>query len=231
MSVGLVAIDGPAASGKTTVGRLLAERLGYLMLDTGVMYRAVTWAALQAGVDVYNEAGVSALAQRMRLEIVPEQHHADGRAYTVLLDGVDITWGLRAPEVDGNVSQVSKYTAVRQAMVQQQRAIATQGNVVMVGRDIGTVVLPSAPLKLYITASAEERARRRLRDRLQQGNADSEYETLLADIRRRDEIDSNRAHSPLKPAADALLIDSSDKTVEEIVAYILTLPQLVAVIS
>jgi CMP/dCMP kinase len=132
--------------------------------------------------------------------------------------------------VDGNVSQVSKYTAVRQAMVQQQRDIAAQGNVVMVGRDIGTVVLPSAPLKLYITASAEERARRRLRDRLQQGNADSEYETLLADIHRRDEIDSNRAHSPLKPAADALLIDSSDKTVEEIVAYILTLPQLLAVV-
>lgn len=223
-----IAIDGPAASGKTTVGKMLAQRLGYLILDTGCMYRAVTLAALRAGVDVQNATAVSQLAQNITLEIKPVQNHPDGRAYTLLLDGEDVTWGIRAPEVDENVSYVSKHAAVRTEMVRQQRTIGQQGDVVMVGRDIGTVVLPDAPLKLYITATAEERARRRLRDRLAQGNDDSDYDTILADIKRRDEIDSNRTHSPLKPADDAILIDSSDHTAEEILAQILALQEALA---
>ncbi len=224
----VIAIDGPAASGKTTVGKMLAQRLGYLILDTGCMYRAVTLAALRAGVNVHDDTAVSQLAHQIDLEIQPAQNHADGRAYTLLLDGEDVTWDIRSPEVDANVSYISKYAAVRHEMVRQQRAISEQGDVVMVGRDIGTVVLPDAPLKLYITATAEERARRRLRDRQDQGNYESGYEVILADIKRRDELDSNRAHSPLKPAADAIMIDSSDHTAEEILAQILALQEALA---
>ncbi|MCA9979754.1 MAG: (d)CMP kinase [Anaerolineales bacterium] len=225
MPANLIAIDGPAASGKTTVGKMLAQRLGYLILDTGCMYRALTLAALKRGVDVHDETAVSQLARDINLEVVPVGEHQDGRAYTVLLDGEDVTWDIRAPEVDANVSQVSKYAAVRQEMVAQQRAIGQRGRVVMVGRDIGTVVLPDAPLKLYITATPEERARRRLRDRQAQGNGNSEYEAILADIKRRDRIDSNRTHSPLKPAVDAILIDSSDHTAVEILNQILALQE------
>lgn len=224
----VIAIDGPAASGKTTVGKMLAQRLGYLFLDTGCMYRAVTLAALRAGVNVHDDTAVSQLAGEIILEIQPAQNHPDGRAYTLLLDGEDVTWDIRSPEVDTNVSHVSKYATVRHEMVRQQRAISEQGDVVMVGRDIGTVVLPDAPLKLYITATAEERARRRLRDRQDQGNHESGYETILVDIKRRDDIDSNRAHSPLKPAADAIMIDSSDHTAEEILAQILALQEALA---
>ena len=162
--ISLIAIDGPAASGKSTVGRLLAERLQYLYLDTGCMYRAVTWAALQREIDLADETAVTQLAQDIQIDILPVEAERDGRHYTVLVDGQDITWQLRSPQVDANVSLVSSYLGVRQEMVQRQRAFGNRGAVVMVGRDIGTVVMPDAPLKLFITASAEERARRRSRD-------------------------------------------------------------------
>ncbi|MCA9955205.1 MAG: (d)CMP kinase [Ardenticatenaceae bacterium] len=222
--ISLIAIDGPAASGKSTVGRLLAEKLHFLYLDTGCMYRAVTWAALQHKIDLGDETAVTHLARDIQIEIFPENGEADGRHYTVHVDGQDITWALRTPAVDANVSQVSSYLGVRQEMVKRQRAFGERGAVVMVGRDIGTVVMPDAPLKLYITASAEERARRRTRDRSDQGHT-ADYDRILADVLRRDDIDSNREHSPLRPAADAILIDSTEQPPTMIVNAILDMIQ------
>ena len=220
--ISLIAIDGPAASGKSTVGRLLAEKLNYLYLDTGCMYRAVTWAALQHELDLAAETAVTQLAHNIQIDILPVEEKADGRHYTVLVNGQDITWQLRDPAVDANVSLVSSYLGVRQEMVRRQRAFGTRGAVVMVGRDIGTVVMPEAPLKLFITASAEERARRRTRDRQSQGH-NADYDHILADVQRRDNIDSNREHSPLRPAADAIRIDSTDQPPADIVNTILTM--------
>lgn len=216
MTTTTIAMDGPAASGKSTVGRLLAEKLNYVMLDTGFMYRAVTLAALNAGLNLEDETAVTQLAATLNLDVLPAAGHADGRHYTALLNGADVTWALRTPEIDANVSLVSSYQGVRQEMVRRQREMGERGGVVMVGRDIGTVVMPDAPLKLYITASAEERARRRWRDRQAQGHPDS-FEAILADVKRRDAFDSGRQHSPLKPAADALIIDTTGLTPEEIV--------------
>ena len=205
-----ITIDGPAASGKTTIGYQLAEKLGYIFLDTGVMYRAVTLAALNQGVDPHNQPAVIAVAQTLDFKIDPEKGHADGRHYTVMVNGEDATWALRSAGVNKNVSAVSAYPAVREQMVRLQRAFAEGTNVVMVGRDIGTVVLPHAPVKIYLDASAEVRAARRMGDH-QNRNADTvAFEKILADIVRRDEIDSGREHSPRKPAADAVVIDTSD---------------------
>ena len=220
----VVAMDGPAASGKSTVAQLVAEQLNYLFLDTGCMYRAATLAALNAGIDVLDETAVTQLAQQLKLDILPAAHEKDGRHYTVLLNQKDVTWDIRSPEVDKNVSQVSSYLGVRQEMVQRQREFGKRGNVIMVGRDIGTVVMPNAPLKLYITASAEERARRRWHDRQEQGHADT-YETILADVERRDKIDSNRQHSPLRPAEDAIIIDTTSTAVTDIIQNIVHLIQ------
>jgi CMP/dCMP kinase len=217
-----IAIDGPAASGKTTVGKMLAEALGYLLLDTGSMYRAATLAALMKGVDPTDEAAVAAIAHQLNLSIQAGSGERDGRLYTVLLDGHDVTWELRTPAVDANVSQVSAYAEVRRVLVQQQREIARRHPVVMVGRDIGTVVLPDAELKLYISASAEERAGRRYRERQSQGMA-SDYDDILADVIRRDQFDGSRLHSPMRPAADAILIDSTGRSPEAILEAILAL--------
>jgi cytidylate kinase len=221
-NINVIAVDGPAASGKSTISQQLAARLGFLFLDTGSMYRAVTLAVLQQGVDVLDETAVTQLAQQMNMEMQAENGEDDGRHYTVLLDGQDVTWAIRTPAVEANVSQVSSYLGVRQEMVRRQREVGKRGRVVMVGRDIGTVVMPEAPLKLYVIATAEERARRRWQDRQQQGFHD-DYNTILADVERRDLIDSNRQHSPLRPAADALIIDTTDRPVGEIVAEIVQL--------
>ena len=156
----IIAIDGPAASGKSTLGRRLADSLGYLFFDTGVMYRAVTWSAIQRGLEISDEAAVTSLAETVQIDVRPPSKE-DGRACDVLLDGVDITWETRRPEVEANVSPVSAYSGVRQALAAKQRRIGLRGQVVMVGRDIGTVVLPEADLKIYLDASAEQRALRR----------------------------------------------------------------------
>ncbi len=156
----IIAIDGPAASGKSTLGRRLAEALGYLFLDTGVMYRAVTWAVLQRGVDPRDEAAVTEVAENSLIDVRPASK-ADGRTSDVIVGGQDITWDTRRPEVEANVSAVSAYRGVRRAMGDQQRRIGQAGHVVMVGRDIGTVVMPDADLKIYLDASLPERARRR----------------------------------------------------------------------
>ena len=216
----VIAIDGPAASGKSTIGFMLARRLGYLYLDTGSMYRALTLAAIHRGISVDDEAGLTSLALTLDLEVLPLRGETDGRQYTVLINGQDVTWDLRLPEVDAAVSQVSTYALVRAEMVRRQRETARRGRVVMVGRDIGTVVMPDAPLKLYITASAAERARRRLIDRHRQGH-DDDYEAILADVIRRDQIDSSRQHSPLRPAADSVVIDTTNQPAEAVLDGIL----------
>jgi cytidylate kinase len=217
-----ITIDGPAASGKSTIGELLARHLDYLYFDTGVMYRAVTWAALSNGISIEDEAAVTALAERLRIDVVPAVvddgcDPVDGRQYTVLADGVDVTWEIRTPAVDAHVSPVSAYPGVRRAMVAQQRRVAASGQVVMVGRDIGTVVLPDADLKLYLDASVEERARRRWRE-VQARGEEANYEVVLGSMRRRDTIDSNREASPLRVAADAVVVDTTDMSIEAVLA-------------
>jgi cytidylate kinase len=213
-----IAIDGTAASGKSTVAVYLAERLGYLYFDTGVMYRAVTLAALRAGVPVEDEAGVTALAETVLIDVKPPTV-ADGREYTVYLDGEDVTWEIRSPAVNANVSPVSAYSAVRRALTAQQRRIALAGRIVMAGRDIGTVVLPEARLKIYMDASAEERARRRLKEARARGQ-NLTYEQVLASVRQRDEIDSGRACAPLRPADDAVIINTDGLSIEEVFARV-----------
>jgi len=216
-----ITIDGPAASGKSTLGGLLAQRLGYLYFDTGVMYRAVTWAALEKGIPIDDEEAISHLAKEIVIETLPPVVD-DGRQYTVLVDGRDVTWDLRRPEVDQAVSPVSAYPGVRAALTAQQRRIGKAGRVVMVGRDIGTVVLPDADLKIYLDATVDERAKRRFRERKEQGE-DVDLEQVLLIMKRRDQIDSTRAAAPLKPAKEARLIDSTNLSIEEVLEQMLAL--------
>lgn len=214
----ILAIDGPAASGKSTLGRRLADALGYLYFDTGVMYRAVTWLVLKSGGDVNDEFGVTMLAENVLIDVRPPSK-ADGRACDVVVGRNDITWETRRPEVDANVSVVSAYRGVREALASQQRRIGLRGRVVMVGRDIGTVVLPEADLKIYLDASAEQRARRRYEEIIQRGEK-ADYEEILAGVRKRDEIDSTRSHSPLKAAQDAVIINSDRLNADEVFAKV-----------
>jgi cytidylate kinase len=217
----MITIDGPAASGKTTLGIGLAEALGYLFFDTGVMYRAVTWAALQRGVLVTDAAAVTTLAETVQIDVRPASI-ADGRCNDVLLDGEDVTWDIRRPMVDANVSPVSVYPGVRRALTLQQRRIGLRGSVVMVGRDIGTVVLPEADLKIYLDASAEERARRRYNERIQRGES-ADLEAILAGVRERDRIDSTRAVAPLCAAEDAIIIDSDNLSADQVLEKVISL--------
>lgn len=209
-----IALDGPAASGKTTIAKYLAERLGYLFFDTGVMYRAVTWLALDKGLEISDEAGITDLSEQTQIDVRPPSID-DGRDYDVLADGWDVTWQIRLPAVDANVSVVSAYPGVRSALSSQQRRIGLRGDVVLVGRDIGTVVLPEAELKIYLDASPEERARRRFLERIARGEH-VELKSILNAMIRRDEIDSNREVAPLKPADDAVIIDSDHLLIEEV---------------
>jgi cytidylate kinase len=230
LSLPIIAIDGPAASGKSTIGHMLATRLGFLYLDTGCMYRAVTLAVLLAGADPLDESLVSRLAQEIDIDVLPAGVAGDGRQYTVLLNGRDVTHDLRLPAVDAHVSVVSSYPLVREEMVRRQREFGRRGSVVMVGRDIGTVVMPDAALKLYITASAAERAARRWHDRQQQGHQ-ADYDEILADVNRRDKFDSNRAHSPLRPADDALTIDTTGRSPAALLEEIIGLVQQAGLVA
>lgn len=220
-SPSIIAIDGPAASGKSTLGKRLAEALGFLFFDTGVMYRAVTWLALQRGLDMADEAAITALAETVPIEVLPPSQ-TDGRTCDVRVLGQDITWETRRPEVDANVSVVSAYPGVRRALTAQQRRIGLRGRVVMVGRDIGTVVLPEADLKIYLDASAEERARRRYDELIARGEP-ADYDEILAKVIARDRIDSTRDLAPLKAAADALVLDSDKLNAEQVFQQALAL--------
>jgi cytidylate kinase len=209
-----IAIDGPAASGKSTLGLRLANALGYLFFDTGVMYRAVTWLALDRGVDIDDEAAVTALAEKTPIEVEPASRQ-DGRTCDVIVDGRDITWETRLPEVELNVSVVSAYPGVRAALTRQQRRIGLRGRIVMVGRDIGTVVLPEADLKIYLVATAEERARRRYEEIVARGGT-ADHEQILAKVIERDRIDTTRDIAPLRSAEDAVLLNSDQMTADEV---------------
>jgi cytidylate kinase len=216
-----ITLDGPAASGKSTLGERLANSLHFMYLDTGVMYRAVTLAVLKKNIDVNDENMVTRVAEEMDLDIQPASIK-DGRSNDVILDGNDVTWEIRLPDVEAHVSQVSAYKGVRVAMTKKQREIGNRGGIVMVGRDIGTVVLPDAEIKLYLDASVEERARRRYLELIHRGKQAS-YEHVLADLQRRDKIDSSRTIAPLKPAKDAIMVDSDQMNAEEVFQFIFNL--------
>ena len=215
----LISIDGPAASGKSTIGRLLAERLGYAFLDTGVMYRAVTWMVLKSNIDVNDEDEVARIAKNININIRAAQVK-DGRQFDVLVDGTDITWLIRQSQVNDNVSQVSTYPGVRSAFTRQQRIFGRQGKMIMVGRDIGTIVLPNADLKIYLEASVEERALRRFQELKLRGGTET-YKSVLKSMKRRDEIDSKRHLAPLIPAEDAIIIKTDGKTIQSVLEEIL----------
>jgi cytidylate kinase len=211
-----IAIDGPAASGKSTLAQSLANDLDYLYFDTGVLYRAVTYAALQQGVDVQDGESVTRLAEMAVID-VEATNGGNGTDFRVLLDGTDISGSLRTPEVDAHVSQVAAYRGVRQALNAQQRRIGMRGGVVMVGRDIGTVVLPEADLKIFLDASVEERARRRYEEAQAVGIAIS-FEEIAESIRQRDKNDAERDIAPLKPADDSTLIESDGLDIPGVLA-------------
>jgi CMP/dCMP kinase len=207
----VIAIDGPSGVGKGTVSRAIAQALGYRHVDTGAMYRAIAWLALQRALDLDDEAAVGAMAQAARVDV------ANGR---VTVDGRDVTQAIRTPDIDRAVTSVARLPAVRRILVERQRAFAGAGGVVMEGRDIGTVVFPDADVKIYLDASPEERARRRAADPAHGGGpqALSEVATALA---MRDRIDSTRAASPLTLAPDAALVDTTGVSVDQVVERVL----------
>jgi len=217
----VIAIDGPAAAGKTTVGRLIAARLGYPFLDTGAIYRAMTRTALHRGVDLSDEDALSDLAASISIDVGPPDPDSI-EPCTIFVDGEDVTRSLRQPEVEAAVSLVSRVAGVREALVRVQRDLAGRNAVVMAGRDIGTVVLPQADLKVYLDASLEERARRRHTEMLSLGMDLTEAD-VLRDLSRRDRIDSERSVSPLRPAEDAIAIDTDGLTLEEVVQRLVEL--------
>ncbi len=206
----VVAIDGPSGSGKSTVSRAVAAVLGLEVLDTGAMYRAITLAALDQGVDLTDGAALAALAARSTVDIGDR----------IVLDGRDVTAAIRGPAVTGAVSTVSAHPAVRSILVERQRSwVEAHGGGVVEGRDIGTVVFPDAPVKVFLTASADERASRRQRDEVAAARQVA-IDAVRDDLVRRDRLDSSRAASPLVVAGDALRIDTTDRTVDDVVAEI-----------
>jgi len=213
-----IAIDGPVASGKSAVGSLLAKRLGFRFLDTGAMYRAFTWLLLERGIAPQDEEAISALAGQVSMTVSTT---ADERSQ-VHVDGVEVTAFLVRPEVEANVSDVSRLSVVREAMVRIQREEAQRGEIVVVGRDIGTVVLPDADLKVYLDAPRLERARRRWEQAQLRGETVS-IASVMQELERRDAIDSGRELSPLRPAADALILQTDGLSLEQVVERILAL--------
>ncbi|MBV9359089.1 MAG: (d)CMP kinase [Chloroflexi bacterium] len=213
----VVALDGPAASGKTTVAARAADRLGFFAFDTGVLYRALTWLALDAGVDPRDEATLAELAQRWQVQVGPPSHK-DGRQADVRVNGRDVSTAIRAPEVDARVSVVSAFRSVRAALRETQRAAVRPPGTILVGRDIGTVIAPDARLKIWLAASPEQRARRRA------DQTGAPYAEVLRQMRERDRIDESRAVAPMRPADDAVVIDtdalSADEVVERVVALV-----------
>ena len=215
----MIAIDGPAASGKSSIGKMLADKLGYLFFDTGVLYRAVTWAALHQKISCSNEESLTELIAKTIIEVgSPSQK--DGRSADIIIDGQDHSADIHSQEVDSHVSEVAKHAKVRMALTTKMRQIGLSGNVVMVGRDVGTVILPEAEMKIYLEASAEERARRRYKEQTNKGEHPITYQQVLDTLLKRDYTDSHRAIAPLKAAEDALLIDTDGITQEKVICKI-----------
>lgn len=209
-----VAIDGPAAAGKSTIAKIVAKRLGFVYIDTGAMYRCVTWFALSKGLDCQDEKAVCALINQINIVLNPDE--------TVFCNNVDVTKEIRSLEVTQNVSYIASYKEVRLALVDQQRKMAENYSVVMDGRDIGTYVLPHAEVKIFQIASVQERAKRRYKENIQKGIA-CELKQIEKDLIRRDEIDSTRAFAPLRPADDSIQLDTSNMSIEEVSEAVINL--------
>ena len=210
-----IAIDGPAGSGKSTAAKETAKRLGMVYVDTGAMYRTVALACMRAGVSVSDEAAALSVLNRIDMRIEPEQG-----GQRIFLDGKDVTAEIRTPEIGKGASEVAAFRKVRERLVEIQQELARKYPVVMDGRDIGTVVLPDAELKIYLDAGVEERARRRQGELREQGKTE-ELSVVMEKIRQRDEADKTREHSPLRMANDAILLDSTGMSAEEVVQAIL----------
>ena len=205
-----IAIDGPSGAGKSTIAKLCAEKLGFLYVDTGAIYRTVGVAARNAGLNSKDEAGVSGLLPKIKINM----RHDESGLQRMLLDGIDVTDEIRLPEISIYASDVSAMPAVRAFLLEMQRYFAETNNVIMDGRDIGTVVLPDANLKLFLTAAQEERAQRRYDELLQRGTK-STFDEVLRDIQYRDKNDSTRSAAPLRPAEDAVILDTTGNTLEQ----------------
>jgi len=212
-----IAIDGPAASGKSTTARMVAKALGFLYVDTGAMYRAVTLAVLEAGIDPGDAEAISKMAEHLEID-----QTAEGAETHTHLNGRDVSLEIRLPEVTAVISQVSSHPDLRRIMVGKQRELSRKGNVVMEGRDIGTVVIPDAEIKIYMQASLDQRAKRRLLE-LETRGVETTLKEIRSEINRRDDMDANRANSPLKAAPDAIILDTSKLSIEEQVKFVLQL--------
>jgi CMP/dCMP kinase len=214
----VIAIDGPAAAGKSTVAKMVADHLDALLFDTGALYRAVAFVALRLGVPAHDEAGLTEIARASIIDIRPIST-TDGRHYDVWLNGEDVTWDLRSPDVGAIVSRVSEHPGVREALLPLQRQIAQGHRVIMVGRDIGTVVVPDAGLKIFLDATPGERARRRYEESLTRGSGET-FADVLQETLRRDSIDQDRRAAPLRAADDAIRIDTDRLSAGEVVSVI-----------
>lgn len=214
----IVAIDGPSGAGKSTIAKIVAKTVGFSCLDTGAMFRSIAVLALEKGISLDDDAALGALATENEIAFTFDDN--EERTQHVFLAGKEVTSAIRTAEVDKAVSPVSAAPSVRAALLEQQRRIGNAGNYVVEGRDIGTTVFPRAEVKIFLTASAEERARRRVSQNEARGIGSVDYEEVLADIIRRDQADSTRAVSPLRQAEDAYLLDSSDLTIDQVVEAI-----------
>ena len=228
-----IAIDGPAASGKSTVGFQVGRSLDFLFFDTGVMYRAVAWAILQEGISSADSEAVGRVAEALPISVsAPSRGESDGRQATIRIGELDVTWSIRSRRVDSIVSAVAANGKVRQELSRKQRLIGLEhgsgaggmSGIVMAGRDVGTVVLPEAPLKIYLEAPLEERSRRRFRELSERGKV-ADFAVVQDDMRLRDKVDSERALAPLRPAPGAHRIQTHGKTVKEVVGRILALAE------
>ena len=216
MKVQSVAVDGPSGAGKSTMAKKLAERLGFLYVDTGAIYRTVALYAQRRGVDCNDAAQVTALLPQIQIVL---RHLPDGLQH-MFLEGEDVTEEIRRPQISSCASQVSAIPAVRSFLMETQRALAREHNVIMDGRDIGTVVLPQADVKIFLTAAPEERARRRYAELVERGT-DTDYDTVLRELKERDEKDTARAAAPLRQAEDAVLVDTTGLSLEESLSLLL----------
>jgi cytidylate kinase len=211
----IIAIDGPAAVGKSTIGKLIAQKLGFLYIDTGAIYRAITWKVLKNNLSVNNEDLISILVSKTQIKINRVSSNSLKDYYHIFIDGKDVTEEIRDPKIDQNVSQIAKLPKIRKQLISLQKKLAKEGNIIMEGRDIGSVILPYADIKLYFIASEEERTKRRYKELTDKGYK-IDYKEVKKQIMKRDEIDSKRKYSPLTKAEDAVLIDSTEKTIEEV---------------
>ncbi len=211
----IIAIDGPAAVGKSTIGKLIARELGFLYIDTGAIYRAITWKVLKNNININDENVISNMVSNTYITIEEANCKSLNDYYHIFVDGEDVAEEIRNPRIDQNVSQIAKLPKIRKQLIYLQRILAEKGDIVMEGRDIGSVILPKADIKFYFTASEEERIKRRHKELMNKGYS-IDYEKVKKQIIQRDKIDSRRKYAPLIKAKDAILIDSTEKSIEEV---------------